>query len=163
LVHDRRPANHHSAANLQNKKAANRSLGRADCRDYQAPPRRRTSLEPCVFTWNGKCIKEFRAAWRKACIRANCSGRHFHDLRRTAIRDLIRSGVSQSVAMSISGHRTISIFQRYKITDIAELTKPKHSKKWPHTALDSGNVFGYRQGKENKKGFRLERRKPFTL
>ena len=41
----------------------------------------------------------------------------FHDLRRSAVRDLVRSGVSQSVAMSISGHRTASMFSSYNITD----------------------------------------------
>lgn len=45
------------------------------------------------------------------------TGRIFHDLRRSAVRDLIRSGVSQNVAMSISGHKTASMFARYNITD----------------------------------------------
>jgi len=38
-------------------------------------------------------------------------------LRRSAMRDLIRSRVSQTVAMSISGHKTASMFSRYNITD----------------------------------------------
>jgi len=45
------------------------------------------------------------------------SGRIIHDLRRSAVRDLIHSSVSQSVAMSISGHKTNSMFTRYNITD----------------------------------------------
>ena len=48
-------------------------------------------------------------------------GRIFHDLRRSAVRDMIRSGVSQSVAMSISGHAGHSIFARYNITDDADV------------------------------------------
>jgi len=43
-------------------------------------------------------------------------GRLFHDLRRTAGRDLIRGGVHQAVAMQITGHRTDAVFRRYTIT-----------------------------------------------
>ena len=42
-------------------------------------------------------------------------GLRFHDLRRSGIRNMTRSGVPPSIAMSISGHRTISTFLRYDI------------------------------------------------
>jgi hypothetical protein len=43
--------------------------------------------------------------------------KHFHDLRRTAARNMIRAGVSQSIAMRITGHATDAMFHRYDITD----------------------------------------------
>lgn len=96
-------------------------------------------------------IKKFNVAWRSACARCGLGrfvcrtcgtevdakwkcpkckvrckypvyeGRLFHDLRRSGVRNLDRSGVSQHVAMKISGHRTDSVFRRYNITSSRDL------------------------------------------
>ena len=73
-------------------------------------------LSEWIFHRDGRRILEFRKSWSPACKRAGCS-KLFHDLRRSAVRDMIRSGVPQSVAMDISGHKTVSMFKRYNITD----------------------------------------------
>ncbi len=74
-------------------------------------------LSGLIFHRKGQPIKEFRKAWATACRMAGVPGRLFHDLRRSAVRHLIRAGVSQHVAQSISGHRSPSMFKRYNITD----------------------------------------------
>jgi len=66
----------------------------------------------------GQRIKEFRKTWARACEKAGCPGMLRHDFRRTAVRNLIRRGVPQAVAMEITGHRTIAVFKRYNIVSV---------------------------------------------
>jgi integrase len=79
-----------------------------------------STLTDRIFHHAGTPIGDFRKAWKTACKLAGVTGKLFHDLRRSFCRDAVRSGVPQSVAMSISGHKTNSIFLRYNITDDAD-------------------------------------------
>jgi integrase len=74
-----------------------------------------------VFHRNGRQIKSFRKAWANACEAAGVPGRIPHDLRRTAVRNLERAGVSRNVAMQLTGHKTESVYRRYAIVSESDL------------------------------------------
>jgi integrase len=80
-----------------------------------------SKIIPWVFHRNGERIRYFQKSWATACKAAGVPGRLFHDLRRCAARNLRRAGISESVAMKITGHLTPSIFKRYDIVDETDI------------------------------------------
>lgn len=94
-------------------------------RKTQAVEREKGILIPFVFHVQGdrlytgvnppKPTKEFRKAWKSACEQGKLVGRVPHDFRRTAARNLIEAGIDEQTAMDLLGHKTPSIFRRYRI------------------------------------------------
>lgn len=92
-----------------------------ELRELLMEQRKRLVVAEHVFHRKGHRIRRYHDAWRKACNDAGLDGRWIHDLRRTAVRNLERAGVSRSVAMKLTGHKTESIYRRYAITPASDL------------------------------------------
>jgi integrase len=72
------------------------------------------TMSALIFHRLGEPICEFRKSWATACRLAGVR-RLFHDLRRSACRNMVAAGVAQVTAMQLSGHKTDSMFRRYAI------------------------------------------------
>jgi integrase len=97
------------------------------CREAIATARERYGSEDdfvfCDHLALHRPIGDFRRSWRTACKKAGVTtlkGKPLlvHDLRRSAISNMMDAGIAQSDAMTISGHLTPSTFARYNIRDL---------------------------------------------
>jgi integrase len=76
---------------------------------------------PWVVHFQGHQVVSLKRAWINTCRLAGFENMRFHDFRRTAVRNMVRAGISDHVAMKISGHRTRAVFDRYDIVSEADL------------------------------------------
>ena len=87
--------------------------------------RQRQTVLPWVFFHeDGRQVKGwYYDAWHGACRKAGLPGKLVHDFRRSAVRNLVRSSISEHVAMKLTGHRTRSVFDRYDIVSEGDLAE----------------------------------------
>lgn len=99
-----------------------------------------------IFHRGGDPVKYYMDAWASACKAAGLkSGRKVeggltpYDLRRSALRNIVRGGTDYTVAMKISGHKTRSTFDRYNITSDEDVSAAMVRSHEYVTALPGGS------------------------
>ena len=103
---------------------------------------------PFVFHWLKKPLGAHLKGWKEAGVRANVPGLKFHDLRRSAVRTMERAGLTRNIAMSISGHRTESVYRRYDIVSRGDLTNAANKLEDYIGSQRKENANGHKTGTE---------------
>lgn len=100
-----------------------------------------TSAAALFFHHNGKPIVDVRKAWHSACKKAGVPNLLWHDLRRSAVKNMDEAGISRDVARSITGHKTDSIYSRYNIvTTTRQRDAARQLQHYREAATGAGNV-----------------------
>lgn len=76
-----------------------------------------------IFHRDGMPVGEFRKSWKTACTKASVKGTRYHDLRRSAARNLSQAGVPREHAKKVTGHVSDSMWDRYNIVITDDVRK----------------------------------------
>jgi integrase len=99
-----------------------------------------TIIASLIFHHNAKPIVDIRKAWKSACKKAGVPNLLFHDLRRSAVKHLDEAGVSRDIAMSISGHKSQSMYSRYNIVNTKRARQALEQTQTYREGTTGGNV-----------------------
>lgn len=89
--------------------------------EWRQKTREHASRCPWVCQYRGNRMTHFRRSWVEGTQKAGLSGKLFHDLRRSAVRNMVQAGIPEGVAMRMSGHKTRAVFDRYAIVSSRDL------------------------------------------
>ena len=70
-----------------------------------------------VFTYRGRPLRDIKEGFKDALKRAKIENFCFHDLRHTFNTNMRKAGVDQTVIMKLTGHKSLSMFNRYNTVD----------------------------------------------
>lgn len=132
---------------------------------------------PCcrwVCHRKGKKLSSLKTSWKNACVKLGLGtftkpdakyatqkgyvGPLLHDFRRTGVRNSVRAGVPDKIALKISGHKTRAVFERYNIVNEADLIEAGRRIVQHHENRHGGTPVDTREN-DGKNTPRLEREK----
>jgi integrase len=106
---------------------------------------------PWLFEVRGKQMVFNWRTWNRYRTAAGIDGLRFHDLRRTALTNMVRAGIPEKEAMAVSGHLTRRTFERYHI--VSERSVLEVARKMENYLAEevSGTISGTEPGTVDRK------------